>query len=211
VAKVAHLKVEDNINGASDTVMDQLNKRFYPKRDFVVGEYHFRESKQNEGESIHQYSLRLRSLAKYCNFHELDREICSQIVRCCISHDFRKKMLGEPKLTLEILLQKRSCSRYSGERRSYSWTNYLRMTFLKRLKTSQPVGKTVVIPKKDSSEVNKAIKREKLEMPNAEDIIRRANGMKVFSKIDLNSAFEQFLLASNSRHISRFRTHRGIY
>jgi hypothetical protein len=48
-------------------------------------------------------------------------------------------------------------------------------------------------------------------MPNAEDIIRRANGMKVFSKLDLKSAFEQFLLASKSRHISRFRTHRGIY
>jgi hypothetical protein len=104
--RVIHVKVETGITGAYNEAINQLDQHFKPKRNFIVEEYHFRESKQNESESIQQFSLRLRSLAKYCEFHDVDREICSQIVRCCISHEFRKKMLGETNLTLDILLQK---------------------------------------------------------------------------------------------------------
>ncbi|CAF1043728.1 unnamed protein product [Brachionus calyciflorus] len=82
------------------------------------------------------------------------------------------------------------------------------------------LSETVRIPKKDSQEirlcidttaVNAAILSEKYQMPNIEDIIYASNGMKFFSKIDLNSAFEQIELHPDSRYISRFRTHQGIY
>ena len=82
------------------------------------------------------------------------------------------------------------------------------------------LSEIVVVPKKgtkeirlctDMSSANTAIKREKYEMPNIEDIVYQANEAKYFTKMDLNKAFEQLELHPESRHISRFRTHTGIY
>lgn len=82
------------------------------------------------------------------------------------------------------------------------------------------LSETVYIPKPNTDEIrictdmraaNKAILREKYEMPNIEEIIYEINGEKLFSKIDLNSAFEQIKLSPQSRYISRFRTHIGIF
>ena len=82
------------------------------------------------------------------------------------------------------------------------------------------LSETVVVPKKGTDEVrlctdmsaaNTAIKCEKYEMPNADDIVYKANGAKIFSKVDLNRAFEQFLISKKSRYISMFRTFEGIY
>ena len=82
------------------------------------------------------------------------------------------------------------------------------------------LSETVVVPKKDSNEIrlctdmsaaNQAIKCEKYEMPNVEDIIYQSNGAEVFTKMDLNRAFEQFELHPKCRHITRFRTYSGIY
>ena len=44
---------------------------------------------------------------------------------------------------------------------------------------------------------NTAIKRERYEMPNIEDIIYKANKTQVYSKIDLMSAYEQIELLQN--------------
>jgi len=82
------------------------------------------------------------------------------------------------------------------------------------------LAETVERPKAGSSEIrmctdmklaNRAILREKYEMPNIETIIHSANGMKFYSKVDLKSAFEQIVLHPESRYISRFRTHNGIF
>ncbi len=82
------------------------------------------------------------------------------------------------------------------------------------------LSETVVVPKKDSNKIrlctdmsaaNQAIKCEKYEMPNVEDIIYQANGASFFTKMDLNQAFEQLELHPACRHITRFRTHTGIY
>lgn len=48
-------------------------------------------------------------------------------------------------------------------------------------------------------------------MQKIEEIINKANGMKYYSKIDFKSAFNQILLDKESRYVSRFRTHNGIY
>ncbi len=63
----------------------------------------------------------------------------------------------------------------------------------------------------DTRPVNKAILREKYQMPNPEEIIQLVNGWKYFTIIDLNSAFEHIVLHQNSRYIATFRTHNGIY
>ena len=63
----------------------------------------------------------------------------------------------------------------------------------------------------DMRAANEAITCEKYQMPNVEDILFKINGMKYFTKLDLNKAFEQVTLHKNSRYISRFRTPRGIF
>ena len=45
-------------------------------------------------------------------------------------------------------------------------------------------------------------------MPNVENLINKANGMKIFNKVDLKSAYQQIELHPNSRYISCFQ---GIY
>ena len=58
---------------------------------------------------------------------------------------------------------------------------------------------------------NTAISCEKHEMPNADDILFKINGMKFFGTVDLKHAFKQVKLGKKSRPISRFRTHVGIF
>ena len=63
----------------------------------------------------------------------------------------------------------------------------------------------------DMKLANKAIKREIYQMPSLEHIIVKANGMKLFTKLDLKSAFHQIELHPDSREISKFRTTSSIY
>ena len=49
---------------------------------------------------------------------------------------------------------------------------------------------------------NKAIKREKYQMPTIETIIQKSRGMMFFNKLDLLSAFQQIELHPDCRYIS---------
>ena len=63
----------------------------------------------------------------------------------------------------------------------------------------------------DASPVNVAIKRTKYVLPTIEDLITDLNGSTVFSKIDILDAFHQIELDEESRHLTTFKTHEGIY
>ena len=89
-----------------------------------------------------------------------------------------------------------------------------------RNEPSEWLSETVNIPKVGTNKVricidmkaaNRAVIREKYLMPDVDNIIYKANGMKFFNKIDLNRAFQQIELHPASRPITRFRTHRGIF
>ena len=58
---------------------------------------------------------------------------------------------------------------------------------------------------------NKAIIRERHPTPTVDDIIYRLNGATVFSKLDLNKGYHQLKLDEDSRHITTFTTHRGLF
>jgi len=58
---------------------------------------------------------------------------------------------------------------------------------------------------------NKAILRERHVTPTMEDIIHDLNGAKWFSKLDLSHAFNQLELKQESRYITCFSTHVGIF
>jgi len=53
---------------------------------------------------VDTYHARLRSLAKYCQFTDTDRDIKSHIIQTCVSTRLRRRALSEPTLTLVQLL-----------------------------------------------------------------------------------------------------------
>jgi len=63
----------------------------------------------------------------------------------------------------------------------------------------------------DMRQANQAIKREWHMIPTMEDIIQDLHGAKVFSKIDLCEGCHQIKLHENSRDITTFVTHKGLY
>ena len=81
------------------------------------------------------------------------------------------------------------------------------------------VSPLVVVPKPDGDvrifvdmrRANQAIIRERQPIPTVEEVLQDLNGSTVFSRVDLKWGFHQILLAEESRHVTTFVTHRGLY
>ena len=78
----------------------------------------------------------------------------------------------------------------------------------------------IVLPKKsdgshrlcvDMVQPNKAIRRIRHVIPTIEELRHEFNGCNYFTKIDLNQGYHQFELEENSRSITTFSTHLGLY
>ncbi|XP_022797518.1 uncharacterized protein K02A2.6-like [Stylophora pistillata] len=63
----------------------------------------------------------------------------------------------------------------------------------------------------DMIKANEAIVREHHPIPTVDDILYQLNGSKVFSKLDLKWGFHQIELEQQSRVITTFVTHKGLY
>ena len=63
----------------------------------------------------------------------------------------------------------------------------------------------------DMRRANQAIIRERQPIPTIEEVLQDLNGSTIFSKVDLKWGFHQILLAEESRHVTTFVTHRGLY
>ena len=64
----------------------------------------FRLCYQKEGESIDSYLTRLRSLAKTCEFHDVNEELVDQVIEKCHSNKLRKRLLREPGLNINKVI-----------------------------------------------------------------------------------------------------------
>ena len=81
------------------------------------------------------------------------------------------------------------------------------------------VSPIVVVPKKsgdvricvDMREANKAVQRIKHVMPTIDELITGLNGACVFSILDLKFAYHQLELNPESRYITTFTTHVGLW
>ena len=77
----------------------------------------------------------------------------------------------------------------------------------------------VIVPKPDGSirlcvdmrQANKAIIRHHFPVPTIDELMLDMNGSTVFSKIDMRMGFHQFVLSEDSRDITTFTTHAGLY
>ena len=80
------------------------------------------------------------------------------------------------------------------------------------------ISPLVIIPKRngevrlciDMRMANRAILRERHPSPTVDDLMHSLNGATVFSKLDLRSGYHQLSLASESRYITTFATHKGL-
>ena len=81
------------------------------------------------------------------------------------------------------------------------------------------VSPIVAVPKKDGQVricvdmrlANEAIRRVRLPIPTVNDVSFALNGVKFFSKLDLSQAYHQIELDEQSRYITTFSTHVGLY
>ena len=58
---------------------------------------------------------------------------------------------------------------------------------------------------------NQAIQRVRHLIPTVDDVSLHLNGAQYFSKLDLTQAYHQLELDSESRYITTFSTHLGLY
>ena len=82
----------------------KLTDYFAPKRNTEFEVFTFRQAQQQQNETLDQFHMRLRQLAKHCAFHDDQREIKSQIIQKCLLQKVRDKGLSETGMTLENLL-----------------------------------------------------------------------------------------------------------
>ena len=63
----------------------------------------------------------------------------------------------------------------------------------------------------DMRRANEAIIRERLPIPTVDEVLEELNGSTVFSKLDLRHGFHQVELHADSRDITTFVTHDGLF
>lgn len=100
--------IYDTVAAETDKYADvkaKLTEYFSPKKNVQYEVYVFRKAAQQPGESLDAYNTRLRMLAKYCEFSDVDNEIKSQIIQSCTSSRVRKYGLREANKTLKELLE----------------------------------------------------------------------------------------------------------
>jgi hypothetical protein len=60
--------------------------------------------KQKECQSLDEFVIELRKLAKTCKFANVDNEILSQVIPNCKSNRLRRRALREPDMTLNDIV-----------------------------------------------------------------------------------------------------------
>lgn len=93
-----------DVNNYTQAV-DALTAYFDPKQNTEFEVFKFGQTAQQPQESIDSFHTRLRQIAANCDFHSIDREIKTQIIKKCTSTRLRRRALREPNLDLSQLLQ----------------------------------------------------------------------------------------------------------
>ena len=97
----------------------------------------------------------------------------------------------------------------------------IKLDILERVEENVPtnwVSPVIAVPKGedirmvvDMRQANKAIKRTHYPVPTLDEILEEFNGCKIFSKVDLNQGYHQLELNPESRNITTFITHTGLF
>ena len=86
---------EREVPNEYNVLKNSLTDYFTPKQNTAYEVFKFRQATQNAGETIDSYYTRLRTLASTCDFHDVDREILSQVIQGCTSSRVRRRALRD--------------------------------------------------------------------------------------------------------------------
>ena len=81
-----------------------LTEHFQPKHNLSYEVFNFRKANQHEDETVDLFALRLRELSAHCEFHDVERELKSQIELGTTNKRVQRYAFRSPDLTLEDLL-----------------------------------------------------------------------------------------------------------
>ena len=82
-----------------------LTEYFAPQRNEEYEVFVFRQAEQLADETLDKFNARLSQIARHCNFHDVDREVRSQIIQKCQSRTVRDNGLSEPSISLADLVK----------------------------------------------------------------------------------------------------------
>ena len=88
------------------TAQEKLDAYCSPKKNVNYEIFQFRQAVQQPGETVDQFTTRLRKIAINCEFHDTSKEIKAVIIQNCQSKRLRRYALREDALTLDELLAK---------------------------------------------------------------------------------------------------------
>ncbi|GFN94667.1 Pol polyprotein [Plakobranchus ocellatus] len=212
-----------------DKLVSALNQHFNPKVNKEIQRYQFRRMSQTT-ELNDDFYTALRHLASSCEFTNPDEEIKSQIIAGCRSSKVREKGLNNPNITLTNLLQfARTCelTQKHAQQVEKEFTTVNKLGLAKQRpkhhqnhekplthKNCRNCGtkwpheggqKNCPAYNKTCSSCGKAnhfasVCKSKTTQPHSPD-----------SKLDLNQGYHQLELNEESRYITGFATHRGLY
>ena len=91
---------EDSYEDARKLLLEHLK----PHRVVFTEVHKFRKSRRLEGEAPHEFALRLRGLARHCEFKDIDGEILQQFVSGYDRYEIERKLISTDSLTLEKAL-----------------------------------------------------------------------------------------------------------
>ncbi|XP_046975751.1 uncharacterized protein LOC124541886 [Vanessa cardui] len=86
---------EDPVDGRDvfEIALEKLDQYFLPKQSKVYERHLFRQIKQEAGEKMEKFLVRLRNQANKCGFEKPENFIIDQITEHCTSSELRKKIL----------------------------------------------------------------------------------------------------------------------
>lgn len=88
-----------------DTAATKLDEHFSPKKNIRFERYRFKQARQQQGESLDQFTSRLRLLAENCEFTNVNDSLADQILMNCTSNRLKEKILREEKADLNDILK----------------------------------------------------------------------------------------------------------
>jgi len=104
IAETLNMTPANDETNVFKAAKDALTLHFKPKKNIQFETYVFRSAKQEPEESLDQYQVRLRTLAKHCEFADADKEILAQIIQSCNSNALRRRALRNATISLPELL-----------------------------------------------------------------------------------------------------------
>ena len=101
-------KTLSNLPDNGDTCNEAIaafNAYVAPQKNTELEVYRFRSYRQESGDSIDKFHLRLRELTTNCGFANTDKEIKSQVIQGCHSSRLRRKILQDADKSLNDILK----------------------------------------------------------------------------------------------------------